>query len=109
MLEKLELLERDICTKYLTTAILHAGRSHDQFREEVKLPDGRVVVRGKLSARISNPKAKGGPKRVDYFLYARKNLPIALVEAKQARYSVDYGMQQALAYAEMIDATFSGA
>lgn len=107
MLEKFQLSERDICTKYLTPAILLAGWSHDQFREEVKLTDGRVVVRGKLAARISNPVAKGGPKRADYVIYARKNLPIAVVEAKQAKYSVGHGMQQALAYAEMIDAPFA--
>ncbi|SMD19974.1 DEAD/DEAH box helicase family protein [Rhizobium sp. RU36D] len=107
MLEKLDLLERDICTKYLTPAILQAGWSHEQFREEVKFTDGRVIVRGKLAARISNPEAKGGPKRADYVLYARRNLPIAVIEAKQAKYSIGHGMQQALSYAEMIDAPFA--
>jgi len=102
-----ELSERDICTKYLTPAILRAGWSHEQFREEVRLTDGRVVVRGKLAARVSNPDAKGGPKRADYVLYVRKNLPIAVVEAKQAKYAVGHGMQQALAYAEMLDAPFA--
>ena len=107
MLEKFELSERDICTRYLTPAILKAGWSHEQFREEVKLTDGRVVVRGKLAARISTPEAKGGPKRADFVLYARKHLPIAVIEAKQAKYSIGHGMQQALAYAEMIDAPFA--
>jgi type I restriction enzyme R subunit len=66
-----------------------------------------VVVRGKLAARISNPEAKGGPKRADYVLYARRNLPIVVIEAKQAKYSIGHGMQQALSYAEMIDAPFA--
>lgn len=39
--------------------------------------------------------------------YARPSVPIAIVEAKQARYSVGHGMQQALAYAEMLDAPFA--
>ena len=65
------------------------------------------MVRGKLAARIKNPEAKGGPKRADFVLYARPDVPIAVVEAKQAKFSVGHGMQQALAYAEMLDAPFA--
>jgi len=104
---KYELSERDICTKFITPAIQAAGWQQHQFREEVNLTDGRVVVRGKLAARIKNPDAKGGPKRADFVLYARPNIPIAVVEAKQAKFSVGHGMQQALAYAEMLDAPFA--
>lgn len=99
--------ERDICTKFITPAIQQAGWALHQFREEVSLTDGRVMVRGKLAARIKNPEAKGGPKRADFVLYARPNIPIAVVEAKQAKFSVGHGMQQALAYAEMLDAPFA--
>ncbi len=106
-MDKYQLSERDICTKFITPAIQQAGWEQRQFREEVNLTDGRVMVRGKLAARIRNPEAKGGPKRADYVLYARPNVPIAIVEAKQARYSVGHGMQQALAYAEMLDAPFA--
>jgi type I restriction enzyme, R subunit len=101
------LSERDICTKFITPAIGQAGWEQHQFREEVQLTDGRVMVRGKLAARIKNPDAKGGPKRADYVLYARPGIPIAVVEAKQAKFSVGHGMQQALAYAEMLDAPFA--
>jgi type I restriction enzyme R subunit len=73
----------------------------------VKLTDGRVMVRGKLAARIKNPDAKGGPKRADYVLYASANVPLAVIEAKQNKYSVGHGMQQALVYAEMLDAPFA--
>ncbi|MEW5786413.1 MAG: EcoAI/FtnUII family type I restriction enzme subunit R [Pseudomonadota bacterium] len=106
-MNKQELSERDICTKFITPAIQQAGWQQHQFREEVKLTDGRVVVRGTLAARVRNPEAKGGPKRADYVLYAQPNLPIAVVEAKQACFSVGHGMQQALAYAEMLDAPFA--
>jgi type I restriction enzyme R subunit len=105
--DKHELSERDICTKFITPAIQAAGWQQHQFREEVKLTDGRVMVRGKLAARIKNPHAKGGPKRADFVLYARPNVPIAIVEAKQAKFSLGHGMQQALAYAEMLDAPFA--
>jgi type I restriction enzyme R subunit len=102
-----QLSERDICTKFITPALQQAGWEQHQFREEVNLTDGRVMVRGKLAARIRNPDAKGGPKRADFVLYARPNVPIAIVEAKQAKFSVGHGMQQALAYAEMLDAPFA--
>lgn len=106
-MDKCQLSERDICTKFITPAIQQAGWQQQQFREEVNLTDGRVMVRGKLAARIKNPEAKGGPKRADFVLYARPNVPIAVIEAKQARFSVGHGMQQALAYAEMLDAPFA--
>lgn len=106
-MDKFSLSERDICTKFITPAIEQAGWQQNQFREEVSLTDGRVMVRGKLASRIKNPEAKGGPKRADYVLYARPNVPIAVVEAKQAKFQVGHGMQQALAYAEMLDAPFA--
>lgn len=106
-MDKYQLSERDICTKFITPAIQQAGWQQDQFREEVNLTDGRVMVRGKLAARIKNPEAKGGPKRADFVLYARPNVPIAVIEAKQAKFSVGHGMQQALTYAEMLDAPFA--
>lgn len=106
-MEKLQLSERDICTRFITPAIQQAGWQQHQFREEVNITQGRVMVRGKLAARIKNPEAKGGPKRADYVLYARPNLPIAVIEAKPARFSVGHGMQQALGYAEMLDAPFA--
>ena len=106
-MDKYQLSERDICTKYITPAIQRAGWQQHQFREEVNLTAGRVMVRGKLAARIKNPDAKGGPKRADFVLYARPNVPIAIVEAKQAKFSVGHGMQQALTYAEMLDAPFA--
>lgn len=106
-MDKLTLTERDICTKFITPAIQQAGWQQHEFREEVRLTDGRVMVRGNLAARIKNPDVKGGPKRADYVLYARSNIPIAVVEAKQNKHPVGHGMQQALAYAELLDAPFA--
>lgn len=105
--DKKSLSERDICTKFITPALRTAGWLLHQFREEVKLTDGRVMVRGQIAARIKNPDIKGGPKRADYVLYAYPNVPIAVIEAKQNKYSVGHGMQQALVYAEMLDAPFA--
>ncbi len=102
-MNKKDFSERDICTKFITPALVAVGWTHNQFREEVKLTDGRVIVRGKLAYRLQNPTAKGGPKRADYVLYAKGNIPIAVIEAKRNIYDVGYGMQQALDYAEMLD------
>lgn len=103
-MDKKQLSERDICTKFITPAIQGAGWQQSLFREEVKLTAGRVIVRGKLAYRLQNPDVKGGPKRADYVLYAKPNVPIAVIEAKRNIYEIGQGMQQALDYAEMLDA-----
>lgn len=92
-----QLSERDICMKLITPALQQASWEQHQFREEVNLTAGRIMVRGKLAARIRNPDVKGHPKRADFVLFARPNVPIAIVEAKQAKFSVGHGMQHALA------------
>lgn len=106
-MNKRDLSERDICSKYITPAIIGAGWSASQFREEVNLTAGRVMVRGNLVSRIKNPEVTGGPKRADYVLYAKPNVPLAVIEAKRNIFEVGHGMQQALAYAELIDAPFA--
>lgn len=91
MLSKKELSERDICTKYITPALEHAGWNRfSQFLEEVSFTDGKIYVKGKLTAR-------GKAKRADYILYFKPNIPIAIVEAKDNQHSVGSGMMQALA------------
>jgi type I restriction enzyme R subunit len=104
---KFDLSERDICTKFITPAVEQAGWLQAQFREEVKLTDGRVMVHGNLATRIKDSEAKGGPKRADYVFYAKPNVALAVLEAKRNRFSVAHGMPQALDYAEMLDAPFA--
>jgi type I restriction enzyme, R subunit len=100
MIDKKTLSERDICTKYITPAIEHAGwDKHKQFLEEVSFTDGKIYVRGKLHAR-------GTKKRADYILYYKPNIPIAIIEAKDNKHSVAAGMQQGLEYAEILDIPF---
>jgi type I restriction enzyme R subunit len=94
------LSERDICTKYITPALVAAGWNiQTQVREELSFTAGRINIRGKTISR-------GEKKRADYVLYYKNNLPIALIEAKDANHSVGDGMQQALAYAEALDISF---
>lgn len=52
-MNKKDLSERDICTKLIIPALLAAGWTQGQIREEVRLSAGRVIVRGKLAYRIA--------------------------------------------------------
>jgi type I restriction enzyme R subunit len=70
-----------------------------QIREEVAFTKGRIIVRGKLVTR-------GKPKRADYILYYKPNIPIAVIEAKDNNHSVGDGMQQALDYAATLNIPF---
>ena len=97
---KKDLSERDICTKFITPAILKAGWNKDsQIREEVSFTAGKVIVRGKLVSR-------GKGKRADYILYYKNNIPLAVIEAKDNKHSVGAGIQQAIEYAETLDIPF---
>lgn len=55
-MNKKDLSERDICTKFITPALIRAAWEQHQFREEVNLTKGRLMVRGKL-ANVSVPGA----------------------------------------------------
>jgi len=46
---KKDLSERDICTKFITPAVVKAGWDILwQIREEISFTRGRIIVRGKL-------------------------------------------------------------
>lgn len=100
-MNKKDLTETDIRTKFITPAILKAGWDKDkQLREEKAYTDGRILVQGKTYRR-------GKVKKTDYILYHKSNLPLAVVEAKDNNYSIGEGMQQALDYAEDLDILFA--
>ena len=99
-MNKKDLSERDICTKYITPAIKQAGWDvMTQIREEVYFTSGRIIVRGKLVTR-------GKPQFADYILYRKPNIPIALIEAKDNNHAVGDGMQQGLEYAKTLEIPF---
>ena len=96
-MDKKTLSERDICTKFITPAVEKSGwNTLTQLLEEVSFTDGKIYVRGKLTAR-------GNQKRADYILYYKPNIPIAIIEAKDNKHSVRAGIQQALDYAQILD------
>jgi len=99
-MNKKDLSERDICTKFISPAVKQAGWDEMiQIREEVGFTKGRILVRGKLVTR-------GKAKRADYILYYRPNIPIAIIEAKDNNHGVGDGMQQALDYAATLKIPF---
>jgi type I restriction enzyme R subunit len=99
-MNKKTLSERDICTKFITPAIMNVGWKLDyHFREEITFntfTDGKIEFKGKLTYR-------GIKKRADYILYYKPNIPIAIIEAKDNNHSVRAGIQQALEYANILD------
>ncbi len=101
-MELCTLTESDICDQFITPAIHSAGWDPTtQVRREVTYTAGRIWVHGRLASRSKKRK------RADYVLYYRAGIPLAVVEAKDATHAVGAGMQQALAYAEDMDAPFA--
>ncbi|SFV88492.1 Type I restriction-modification system, restriction subunit R [hydrothermal vent metagenome] len=97
MTTKKQLSESDIKAKFITPALLKAGwNEQTQIRREVFFTDGRIFVKGNLTQR-------GKGKKADYILYYKPNIPIAIVEAKSNKLSLNSGIQQALDYAKILD------
>ena len=100
LLKKSQMTEEDIKLQFITPAIEAAGWDRQkQIRMEYSFTDGRVIVRGNITAR-------GKRKRTDYLLYYKPNLPLAIVEAKDNHHSIGAGMQQGIEYAECLDVPF---
>lgn len=96
-MNKKDLSESDIKAKYITPAILKSGWDEQtQIGREIFFTDGRIYVKGKLTAR-------GKRKFADYILFYKPNVPIAIIEAKDNKHTVKSGIQQALGYANTLD------
>lgn len=101
ILPKSQMTEEDIKLNYITPALLSRGWQNKITMEtKVQFTDGKINLRGNLVAREA-------PKKADYILYIERNYPIAIVEAKDNHHSVSFGLQQAMAYAQMLDVPFA--
>ena len=60
------------------------------------------MVRGQAAHRD-----KASILRADYVLFHKPNVPLAVVEAKDAKHAVGAGMAQAIQYAKLLDVPFS--
>ena len=99
-MDKSSLSETDIITKYILPAVDNAGwDAMSQLRQEVKLRDGKVIVRGQMGVRKT-------VKSADIVLYHKPNMPLAVIEAKANKHDIGKGMQQGLDYARLLEVPF---
>lgn len=99
ILDKKAMTEEDIKLQYITPAII-AKWNIKKITMETQITDGKVNLKGNLIIREK-------PKRADYILYLNANNPIAVIEAKDNNHSISFGLQQAMAYAQMLDLPFA--
>lgn len=99
ILSKKEMSEEDIKLQYITPAITSKW-DRGKITMETQVTDGKINLKGNFVFREK-------PKRADYILYMNVNNPIAIIEAKDNKHSVSHGLQQAMAYAQMLDLPFA--
>lgn len=100
---KKRLSESDICDKFVRPTMVQAGwHTLDQIYAQFPLRAGYVVVRGNKARRDESTVL-----RADFALFHKPNIPLAVVEVKQSRLTVQSGLQQAINYAQLLDVPFS--
>lgn len=99
IISKKQMSEEDIKLQYITPAIT-AKWDIKKITMETNITDGKINLKGNFITREK-------PKRADYVLYLNPNNPIAIVEAKDNKHSISHGLQQAMAYASMLDIPFA--
>lgn len=99
ILSKKSMTEEDIKLQYITPAVT-AKWDIKKITMETQITDGKINLKGNFAVREK-------PKRADYILYLSANNPIAIIEAKDNKHGVSFGLQQAMAYAQMLDLPFA--
>ena len=99
MIPKYLMSEEDIKLQFITPAVTSKW-DINKITMETKLTDGKINLKGNFVVREK-------PKRADYVLYLSPNNPIAIIEAKDNKHTVTHGLQQAMAYAQMLDLPFA--
>jgi len=94
------LTEADTCRKFVLPKLYAAGWDDEQISEQKTFTDGRIVITGSKVSRRPQ-------KRADYLLRYRRDLPIAVVEAKAAYKKPGDGLQQAREYAQILGLKFA--
>jgi type I restriction enzyme R subunit len=95
------LTEEDVKHRQITPAIHSAGWAKEQIFMEYSFTKGQVIVRGNMVKR-------GKRKKADYVLTHKSGqIPLAIVEAKDASQTVGAGMQQALEFATILNIPFA--
>lgn len=92
--------ESDVRLKLIDPALKKSWDADKQIFTEYYFTDGEIIVR-------KNCHARKKPKRADYLLMYKRDIPIAIVEAKDSSHTVEAGLQQAMDYAIALDVPFA--
>ena len=92
--------ESDVRLKLIDPALKRKWDADRQIFTEYYFTDGEIVVRKGLHTRKK-------PKKADYLLMYKRDMPIAIVEAKDSEHTVEAGLQQAMDYAIALDVPFA--
>jgi type I restriction enzyme R subunit len=94
--------EADTCRRFVVPKLLAAGWDNEphSIAEQRTFTDGRIVIIGDRVRRLPG-------KRADYLLRYRRDLPLAVVEAKADYRLPGDGLQQAKEYAEILGIKFA--
>jgi len=87
--------------RYITPVLLEKWGDVDKILMEYFFTDGRIAVDE------YNMAHRGKPKKADYLLLFKENIPLAIVEAKAIDHSADEGYSQAVDYARILDVPFA--
>lgn len=94
--------EADTCREYVLPKLQQTGweQAPHAIAEQQAITDGRIVTLGQSAKRLTR-------KRPDYLLRYAAHHTIAVVEAKRENKTAATGLQQAKAYAEMLELKFA--
>ncbi|MDR2787965.1 MAG: DEAD/DEAH box helicase family protein [Candidatus Accumulibacter sp.] len=94
--------EADTSREFITPKLIEAGWNTlpHAIGEQRSFTNGRITVTG---GRVK----RGERKRVDYLLFYRRDLPLAVLEAKEWGLPAQNGVQQAREYAELLGLKFA--
>lgn len=97
MKSKKECSEKELEDLYIEPAVLNAGWTRKSIHRQVSFTDGRIQVR--FATHIES--LRGKEKIPDFVLYHSSHLPLAIIESKQNKFNVDFGLSQALDYTDV--------
>lgn len=98
---KHKMSEEDIKVNFITPALLKAGwKNGTDILYEHYFTDGRIEVHGERAKRQER-------KYTDYLLHYKRNVPLAVIEAKDNKHTIGGGLQQAMEYAEILNIPFA--
>lgn len=97
------LSEEDTKFKFITPAIIKSGWNSSQILMEYTIKNDKF----KIDPSTQKTSKIFQKKRADYVLCYIPNVPIAIVEAKKQCFEDSQGIDQAIAYAKMLDIPFA--